>query len=200
MQEITNSLNYLAHIYLSGDDEQLLFGNFIADHVKGNVLDLYETGIQKGIRLHRMIDTYTDTHAIVRQGKVRLRPYVGKYAPVALDILYDHFLAAGWNDYHYLPLESFTFNTYTTLDKRVAMMPEKTKHMYTYMRRDDWLSGYAQIAGIDMALKGLSRRTKFESNLGNATVALRDHYNDFKKEFEEFFSELKLYISNQKKS
>ena len=200
MQEITNSLNYLAHIYLSGDDEQLLFGNFIADHVKGNVLDLYETGIQKGIRLHRMIDTYTDTHAIVRQGKVRLRPYVGKYAPVALDILYDHFLAAGWNDYHYLPLESFTFNTYTTLDKRVAMMPEKTKHMYAYMRRDDWLSGYAQIAGIDMALKGLSRRTKFESNLGNATVALRDHYNDFKKEFEEFFSELKLYISNQKKS
>ncbi len=189
-------MNYLAHLYLSGNDEQLLFGNFIADHVKGNVLQQYDTGIQKGIRLHRAIDTYTDTHDIVRLGKIRLRPYVGKYAPVALDILYDHFLAAGWNNHHPLPLETYTFNIYAALDSRIKMMPEKTRHMYAYMRRDNWLSGYAQIPGIDMALKGLSRRTKFESNLGNATIALTENYEDFKNEFNIFFEDLKLYIAN----
>ena len=200
MKEITNKLNYLAHLYLSGEDEQLLFGNFIADHVKGNALLQYEPGIQRGIRLHRMIDTYTDTHDVVLQGKVRLRPYVSKYAPVALDILYDHFLAVGWNDHHPLPLETYTLNTYASLDSNIMLMPEKTRHMYAYMRKDDWLSGYSQISGIDMALRGLSRRTKFESNLGNATIALREHYDEFKNEFADFFSDLKSYIYHQKMS
>ena len=190
-------MNYLAHLYLSGDDESLLFGNFIADHVKGSSLNLYDTSIQKGIRLHRLIDTFTDTHAIVKPGKVRLRPYVGKYAPVALDILFDHFLAANWETYHPLNLEIYTFNVYKLLDTKIALMPERTKRMYAYMRRDNWLLGYAEVNGIERALIGLSRRTAFESNLGNAANALTEHYDEFKNEFETFFVDLKLYTKQQ---
>ena len=187
-------MNYLAHLYLSGDDESLLFGNFIADHVKGSSLGLYEESIQKGIRLHRMIDNFTDTHEVVMSGKIRLMPYVGKYAPVALDILYDHFLAVNWLTYHPLDLETYTKNIYRMLDKLNNLMPEKTKHMYFYMKRDNWLLEYAQVKGIERALKGLSKRTAFESNLGNAAVALTAHYDDFKKEFELFFIDLKLFV------
>lgn len=191
-------MNYLAHLYLSGDDEQLLFGNFIADQVKGTLLSQYEPAIQKGIRLHRLIDTYTDTHDVVMQGKIRLRPYVGKYAPVALDILYDHFLAANWTKHHPLNLDTFTFNTYQFLDTQILLMPDRTQKMYAYMRRDNWLLGYANVSGIERALIGMSQRTKFESNLGNAATALNDHYDSFKNEFAVFFEELKLYIKQVK--
>ena len=188
-------MNYLAHLYLSGNDESLLFGNFIADHVKGSFLNQYEPSVQKGIRLHRLIDSYTDQHPVVLLGKIRLRPYVGKYAPVALDILYDHFLAVNWADHHPVSLSLFTTTVFELLDKKLLQMPEKTQLMYGYMRRDNWLVGYAEVKGIERALIGLSRRTKFESNLGNAAVALTDHYVIFEKEFTVFFEELKLYIA-----
>ena len=55
-------MNYLAHAFLSFNDSGLLIGNMISDFVKGKKQFDYTPDIQKGIRLHRMIDTYTDAH------------------------------------------------------------------------------------------------------------------------------------------
>ena len=65
-------MNFLAHIFLSGKDENLTIGNFIADSVKGKKYLKYPAGIQKGIILHRAIDSYTDTHPVVRKSTSRL--------------------------------------------------------------------------------------------------------------------------------
>jgi acyl carrier protein phosphodiesterase len=183
-------LNYLAHLFLSGDDEQILFGNFIADHVKGKDLSHYGAGIQKGIRLHRLIDTFTDQHPATYDVKLLLRPYVHKYAPVAADVIFDHFLAAGWNAYHELPLHIYTGNVYDLLDSSIELMPERTRRMYQYMKRGNWLLGYASMEGIRRSLEGLSGRTTFESNLPLAAVALNEHYDAFKRSFEFFFPKL----------
>ena len=182
-------------MYLSGGDESLLLGNFIADHVKGSLLTKYNPMVQNGIRLHRLIDSYTDQHSVVLLGKIRLRPYVGKYAPVALDILYDHFLAVNWTDHHPMTLADYTTTIFQSLDKRITLMPEKAQQMYGYMRKDNWLAGYAEVKGIERALIGLSHRTKFKSNLEQAAVALTDHYDIFEKEFTIFFEDLKIYTA-----
>jgi acyl carrier protein phosphodiesterase len=73
-------MNYLAHLFLAGENEKFLIGNFIADHVKGSTIDSFHTEIQMGIRMHRSIDRYTDSHPIVQQSIVRLRPKYHKYA------------------------------------------------------------------------------------------------------------------------
>src|SRR2546430_7873393 len=46
----SNEMNYLAHLYLSGDQPMLMIGNFIADHVKGKQFHLYRD--RKSTRLN----------------------------------------------------------------------------------------------------------------------------------------------------
>ena len=90
-------MNFLAHAHLSGENDEILFGNFIADAVKGKQMEKYETDVQAGIRLHRQIDTFTDNHAVVRRSVNRVRSEYGRYSGVVMDIYYDHFLAKDWN-------------------------------------------------------------------------------------------------------
>ena len=106
-------MNYLAHLLLSGTNEELMLGNFIADHVKGSSINSYSPEVQRGIVIHRMIDHFTDQHEVTALGKMRLRPYVNKYAPVALDVIYDHYLARNWELYHQEKLSTFLDNTCT---------------------------------------------------------------------------------------
>ncbi len=89
-------MNFLAHIYLSGNQERVMIGNFIGDFVKGKAWEEFDSAIQRGILLHREIDRYTDDHEVVIKTKERLRPKYHHYAPVISDVFYDHFLASLW--------------------------------------------------------------------------------------------------------
>ena len=92
-------MNFLAHIYLSGNNDMLKIGNFMADSVRGHHYLDYPDEIRKGILLHRYIDTFTDAHPIYRKSKHRLHEKYGHYSGVIMDIVYDHFLAKNWNNY-----------------------------------------------------------------------------------------------------
>ncbi len=183
-------MNYLAHQFLSFPDTTLQIGNFIADHVKGSTLTNYSSPIKKGIAHHRAIDTFTDSHPIPKIGRQRLNKTVGKYAGVALDVFYDHFLAIQWNKWNQENLLTFSDNVYSLLSTNQNSIPDSAKFMLGYMKRDNWLLNYQTIFGINRALTGLSRRTKFESNLNVATLELEKSYVDFELEFNAFFPEL----------
>ena len=187
-------VNFLAHIYLSGDDPNIQLGNFIGDFVRGrNLTEQFEAGIAKGIALHRAIDEFTDKHAVVKQSKVRLRKKYRHYAPVIVDIFYDHYLAKNWDRYHSTFLPEFAEKTYTMIMSRETILPEKVKWMMPYMMKQDWLTNYARIDGIARVLGGMSRRTPYNSKMHEAVDDLRMHYTDFEKEFFEFFPELETH-------
>lgn len=183
-------MNFLAHAYLSGTDENIIVGNFIADHVKGKAIERYTEEIKAGILLHRWIDTFTDNHPIVRESIGRLRRDFGKYSGVIVDMYYDHFLAKYWNNYSSKPLPSFTAHIYQVMMKHFLILPVKTRRILPFMMADDWLAGYAQLEGLQMALAGMSRRTRFNSNMEHAVEALRNNYELFLSEFRIFFNEL----------
>jgi len=84
-------MNFLAHLYLSKDNQNIMIGNFIADAIRGNKFKHFPAEIQKGIILHRHIDTFTDQHPIVRISKRRLHERYGHYDGVIIDLFYDHF-------------------------------------------------------------------------------------------------------------
>lgn len=192
-------MNFLAHLYLSGDDEEVLVGNFIGDFVKGSQLDQYSIKMQKGIRLHRSIDHYTDTHEVVRLSKIRLREKFRHFAPVIVDVYYDHFLAKNWADFSKIPLKQYSENFYQLMKKYVGRIPKGVTNMLKYMSRDNWLYNYQFIEGIDRALTGMSQRTKYENKMDQASQALKDHYGDFQNEFNQFFPELERHVSNFEK-
>ncbi len=118
-------MNFLAHLYLSGNDEQLMIGNFIADSVKGSSFRNYPEGIAKGIMLHRAIDFYSDNHSVFLQSVIRLRPNYRKYAGVIVDIFYDHFFAKIWEKYFEDPLEQYADEVHALMLKNVFLMPAK---------------------------------------------------------------------------
>lgn len=190
-------MNFLAHIYLSGKDEKLAIGNFIADSVKGKKLLNYSEGIKRGIVLHRAIDFYTDTHPIVRKSISRLFPIYGHYSGVIVDILYDHFLAANWENYSEVPLADFVDEFYELLQKNFEILPEPIRQFLPYMIKDNWLVSYATIEGIGTILYQMNERTSKKSKMNFAVIELEEHYEDFKTEFTSFFEELQLFSLNK---
>lgn len=193
-------MNYLAHLYLSGDEEELLLGNFIADAVKGKQAALYSTGIARGIWLHRLIDTYTDTHPVVADTKARLRGKYKKFSPVVADLYYDHFLAKHFERFAHEPLDAYTQRTYTLINSHLPNLPARVQYFFPYMMQQNWLLGYAEVEGITRALTGLSRRTSFESGMETAGEELTLNYTLYQQEFELFFPELEKYVEEMKGS
>ncbi|MEQ8926751.1 MAG: ACP phosphodiesterase [Fulvivirga sp.] len=189
-------MNFLAHIYLSGDNQKLMVGNFMGDFVKGSSFDHYDEIIVKGIWLHRAIDEYTDNHKIVAKSKDRLRAKYRHYSGVIVDVFYDHFLAKNWPNYHPEKLLSFTEKAYAILASYKNIMPSKAQYVLPYMMEGNWLYHYAKTEGIHKSLSGMARRTKYNSKMEEAVNDLNEHYEDFEKEFTLFFSDLKDFCSN----
>lgn len=183
-------MNFLAHFYLAGRNSDLLIGNFIADAVKGSRYNDYPEGIRMGILMHRHIDHYTDTQAVVRESKHRLWTEFQHFAPVIVDVFYDHFLAANWEKYSPQILGEFAFNVYSVLEEAEAHLPDKPRLMLPFMKKHDWLSSYAHVEGIRQVLTGMARRTSHVSGMEKASIALEQHYELYQKEFELFFPEL----------
>ncbi|MCF8302691.1 MAG: ACP phosphodiesterase [Bacteroidales bacterium] len=183
-------MNYLAHAYLSGNDKWIIIGNFIGDHVKGNDMDDYRPEVRRGIKLHRHIDYYTDTHPIVKQSINRLQDKYHKYAGVVVDMFYDHFLARYWKDYSSEDLHDFTKRIYKIISTHYFMLPGKTRWILPFMRRRDWMASYAELEGLQRALGGMAKRTPFQSDMEYAVQDLEENYDDFLEEFRSFFPEL----------
>jgi len=133
-------MNFLSHLYLSGNSEGLIIGNFIADSVKGNAINDFPEEIRKGIILHRKIDTYTDSHPIVEQSKIRLREKYKKYAGVIVDIYYDHYLAINWSDYSTENFHTYTQNIYALIEQNRQHLPPKSAMFTKYMLEHNILS------------------------------------------------------------
>lgn len=189
-------MNFLAHLYLSGDNDHVKLGNFIGDFVKGrNLNEQFPPGIARGIRLHRAIDEYTDSHPIVKKSKDRLRPTYRHYAPVIVDVFYDHFLARNWTMYSDVTLADYAETTYGLVIKNKEILPERFMNMMKYMMQGNWLVHYATTDGIHQALSGMSRRSRFDSKMDQSVNDLKIYYEEFKNEFSGFFPELKDYCA-----
>ena len=183
-------MNFLAHIYLSFNDKEITIGNFIADSIRGNKFDHLPKRVQKGIKLHRFIDTYTDTHDIPKISSKRLHVNYSHYSRVIVDIYYDHFLAKNWSKYSDIPLNVFVDDFYDLLEDNYEILPDGVKRMMPYMIADNWIFNYSKMEGIARVLNGMNRRTENKSKMNFAILDLEQHYDAFEEEFTDFFEEL----------
>ena len=185
-------MNFLAHIYLSGEDDFVKIGNFMADSIRGTQYLEYPNDIQKGVLLHRHIDSFTDTHPIYRKSKHRLHEKYGHYSGVIMDIAYDHFLAKNWKRYSDIPLELYADDFYKLAQKHYDILTDRVKGMLPYMIGRNWLVSYASIAGLEMILFQMDYKTKHRVHMQEAITEIQEFYDDFESEFFLFFDELIL--------
>jgi acyl carrier protein phosphodiesterase len=190
-------LNFLAHLYLSKNNTNLMIGNFIADHIRGNNYESFSKEIQQGIFLHRAIDTFTDAHKIVRKSKRRLHARYRHYDGVIIDIFYDYFLAKNWSDYSEIPLDVYTNSIYSLFDEIKLNLPAKSQQFIKYMIEYDILFNYKYKDGIEKVLNGMNRRTKGKSQMNLAIEDLRNLEAELEEDFTLFFKDL-IAHANQK--
>jgi len=189
-------MNYLGHLVLSGNDSEILFGNFIADAIKGNSYLEWPENIQKGILLHRFIDNFTDNNNHYLLGKRRFYEKFPKMGGIVNDILYDHLLWKYEHDNQTLQLNKQIIRFYKILDDFSENMPEKIKHLYKYMRRDDWLNNYQYEEEMRKILKRMGKRINYSKNLELSFEIYKKSSLDYEKEFELFYNEIKEKTSS----
>ncbi|MCS7019770.1 MAG: ACP phosphodiesterase [Cytophagales bacterium] len=191
-------MNFLAHLALAAPQEGLLIGNFIADHVKGNRWQAFAPSIQAGILLHRAIDYFADTHPIARQSTRRLQPRYRLYAGVIVDVFYDHFLAASWEDYVEMPLSVFSQSIYALMQQHYDMLPVTSQLFLQYARQHDILVGYASLETIGRVLQGMARRLAKPAGIETAIEELLLYYDDFAQEFAQFWQAIVVFVHQEK--
>jgi len=162
----------------------------MADAVKGNHYDQYSVGIQVGIKLHRFIDSFTDSHPVYRQSKHRLHDKFGHYAGVIMDIVYDHFLAKNWIQFSTIELEDYADNFYNLLQTNYDILTDKTQNSLPYMIDNNWLVSYKSLAGLELILFQMDYRTHNRVNMPSAMEELQKYYIEIENEFFLFFNEL----------
>lgn len=189
-------MNFLAHIYLSGDNDDIKFGNYIGDFVKGKKYKKkYNKDVIKGILMHREIDSYTDKHPIVHNSIVRMRPAYGKYAGVAIDILYDHFLAKNWSDYSSETLKEFVIDFHYTVLERLGKLPHKARRFTFPFLKKKRLICYADLSCYEEVLQKMAIYTSMPDKVSEAMIIINRDYDLFYEEFKEFFIDLKEHIN-----
>ncbi len=192
-------MNFLAHIFLSGEEKvEILIGNFIADFVKGKEKEKYSAGVRAGIEFHYQIDYFTDQHACFRRSVERLKPSQGKYAPVLIDLFYDHFLAVHWDKFHKTDLITFNKEVSQRFSKYEGLLPEKVRLIIPRMVSENWLPNYGTRFGIEKSLENLNRRAKFSDQITTAIEALQTDYKDYEQDFVLFFPEIMAFCEEKR--
>lgn len=161
-------MNFLAHMYLSFGDKEILTGQFIADEVRGSTFEGIAMPVVEGIRLHRFIDDFTDHHPENSKLRALIRPHLSLLSPVAMDVWYDHLLAREWPQFHDLPLEDFISESTSALRSMSDHLPEKSAHRLQLMIKHNWLLKYATTEGIQTTFEMMAKRYPFAAKLSLA--------------------------------
>lgn len=192
-------MNYLAHLYLSGNDEATLVGNFIGDYVKGKSYEKFPIDIQKGILLHRQIDSFTDKHPKFREAKKLLNGDFGLYSGIVIDLFYDHFLAKNWNIYSPLTLREFAKYSHAVLLSHFGHLPKRVQGFLPFLIQHRRLESYAGIQGIQKSLEIMSHYTSLPNNSKKAITVMKSNIPFFEENFAVFMSEIVDFVSNEYK-
>lgn len=174
-----------------------MVGNFMGDFIKASKWKTLPTDVANGVLLHRFIDFSTDQHPVSEELRRLLYPICGKYASIALDMLYDHMLAANFNAVMPLDLDEFVAETYRRLSQSQAFMPERCRFMLGYLISEDWLTSYADQEGIHVALMRMQQRIGRSVGFENVLETFVQHQNRFKSGFHRIFPELQRSCSQK---
>jgi len=182
-------------MYLSGDNPELLVGNFMGDFVKGPLGDAYPPRIRQGLMLHRKIDSFAQKDADFQASRLRLPAHYGLYRGILVDLFYDHFLAKGWADWSDTDLTHYLSRTRRIIETYRPIMPLRLQGLIPVMF-DELLPSYSSIAGIESALRRMSKRVKRANPLAAGGGELTVHYAALRSDFERFMAAVQKFSTD----
>ena len=188
-------MNYLAHLYLAQPNADSHFGNLLGDFGGKIHSPLLSTSVKQGLENHYLVDRFTDSHIAVKQAKGYFSPQRRRFAGIALDVLFDHFLIRHWSRFHETPLSQFKQSSYALLNENLAYMPSKMQQVVTRMTQNDWFNEYETLEGIGFALDNIAKRIRFANQFSGSIEDINRHYAELEAVFLAFFPELIEHVN-----
>ncbi|MDH4569263.1 DUF479 domain-containing protein [Pseudomonas sp. BN414] len=189
-------MNYLAHLHLGGSQPAQLLGSLYGDFVKGPLAGRWPADIEAGIRLHRRIDAFTDSHPLITQAKLRFPSERRRFAGILLDVFFDHCLARDWQLYAAEPLDAFTHHVYQVLGDEPEL-PGRLALIAPRMAAQDWLGSYREFETLELVINGISRRFSRPERLAGAMAELEALYLPLSDDFRQFYPQLQQFAGTQ---
>lgn len=179
-------MNYLGHLYLSGNDPQLMQANLYGDFIKGSQLEALSEDIRKGVLLHRNIDHFIDHHETVHQLLPVLRPELPRVAPIAIDIFFDHLLALNWQEFHPQPLNEYLRAVYAHFNPHDDRYSVEFRTFLERLIHHNWISHYPTLDAIERMSGNISRKLSFPNKLADGKTVFLNHEKAITAAFHEY--------------
>lgn len=191
-------MNFLAHMALSAHDDGEMVGNLLGDFARYLDVPSLPPQMQRGIKLHRLIDRFTDFHPVHLASQQRVSDERGRFAGVLIDVFYDHYLARDFAAWYQCPLPEFVARAYAAVETQMPVLPEPIVVILRKMIEQDWLSTYVTLDGIDLTLQRIARRLSRPTSLASGIAELRANYDAFGNDFAAFYPLLIDYVQSQR--
>lgn len=187
-------MNYLAHLHIAEFTKSSFTGNFLGDFVKGDPSKQFPEDVVLGIKLHRFVDSYTDQHLLTKQSKQLFPESLKRFAPIALDMFWDHCLAIQWQQFHHLTLAQFCGYAEQKIaqevDKKELQLPASFTRVNRWVWQDRWIESYQKLANIQYGLQRMASRKPRLSALAETGKVLEQQQKTFKTLFTELYPQV----------
>ena len=191
-------MNYLAHFHLAWPDEDLLAGGLEGDYFKGPLQQQLPSGLERGVRLHRAIDAYTDQHPELAELRAAFGPELRRYAGILVDLSFDHFLSVHWQRYSEESLDDFNRSVYRGLNTRRHHFSPAARRMLDRLVQHDLLGRYTEWESIPASASHIGERfSRGNPFLGieGQLSAMRPH---LERTFVSFYPQLQDFVTQQR--
>jgi len=182
-------MNFLAHSILSPQKPLIMLGNLAGDFVKGNKMIGLHQNIIVGVKLHRSIDTFTDSHPLVKEAKGIVRSEFRLFSGVVIDMFWDYFVANSMIESGSNVLSNHINYVYNSANTNFNYLPEAFKPVFPYMEKHNWLGAYSTKEGLESIMLQMRYRIGNKSPLDQAVRILEMHEQEFQQLFNQFWKE-----------
>jgi acyl carrier protein phosphodiesterase len=189
-------LNYLFHLFLSGNDPDLITGNFMGDFVKGRLDDRFPPLLSRGIALHRSIDSFAHTDQAFNRSRLRIDPSFGLYRGILVDLFYDHFLSVSWMQWSREPLFDYLERVRGVIEERRSLLPGRLQQIVPVIF-EDMIPSYLDPEGVSKALARMSRRVERANPLAEGGAELVRNYQALREDFLDFMPAVRGFVGKQ---
>ncbi|MFN6970047.1 MAG: ACP phosphodiesterase [Rheinheimera sp.] len=190
-------MNYLAHLFFAEDTPHSRIGNLLGDFCRGVDLKQLHPQILVGLQQHRAVDVFTDRSTEILAAKQYFSPQRRRFAGIALDMLFDHFLIRHWPQFHPQPFLEYKSWLYQQLQSDLPLMPASMQPTVQSIIRRDWFLSYADIHQLGLALDRVAQRIRFANQFAGAGMDIQAHYLELERLFLQFFPRLQHYVKSQ---
>ncbi|WP_111496201.1 acyl carrier protein phosphodiesterase [Marinobacter bohaiensis] len=187
-------MNHLSHLFLAQPTVPSRVGNLLGDFARGVSFDALPEPVHQGLRNHWSVDRFTDQHPEVRASKALFSAKRRRFAGIALDVLYDHFLIRHWSAFAAIPFDQFVDDAYDDLEDGLEMMPEPMADVVERIVDQDWFGAYADLEQVGFALDRIAQRVRFKNEFAGVIEEIRAHHDALEIHFLMFLPALIRHV------